>query len=70
MLWRGRDRQTRGYRALTAAFGFAAGALGLGLAAAITLVLLITTIPAQLDAEAERASIYALTLAHVPLMAH
>lgn len=68
VVWRGRDRQTRGYRSLTAGFGFAAGALGLGLAAVISLVLLITTIPAHLDAEVERASIYALTLAHVPLM--
>ncbi len=68
VVWRGRDRQTRGYRSLTAGLGFVAGALGLGLAAVISLVLLITTIPAHLDAEVERASIYALTLAHVPLM--
>ena len=67
LVWRGRDRQDG--RVLTAVFGFGAGALGLGLAAAIALVLLITTIPAQIDAETERASIYALTLAHVPLMA-
>jgi cobalt/nickel transport system permease protein len=46
-----------------------AGAGGLGLAALTSLILLITTIPAHLDAEAERATIYALTLAHVPLMA-
>ena len=69
VVWHGRDRQARGYRVLTAAFGFGAGALGLGLAVAIALVLIITTIPAQLDAEVERASIYALTLAHIPLMA-
>lgn len=61
--------ESRGGRALTAALGFGAGALGLGLAAAIALVLLITTIPANLDAETERASIYALTMAHVPMMA-
>lgn len=67
LLWRGRDRQDG--RLLTAVFGFGAGALGLGLAAVTALVLLITTIPAQIDAETERASIYALTLAHVPLMA-
>lgn len=68
VVWRGRDRQTPGYQALSAGLGFGAGALGLGLAAVIALVLLITTIPAQLDAEMERASIYALTLGHVPLM--
>ena len=52
----------------TGLFGFLAGAGGLGLAALIAFTLLITTIPAHLDVEAERASIYALTLAHVPLM--
>jgi cobalt/nickel transport system permease protein len=55
-------------RVWTGVFGFLAGSGGLGLAALIALVLLITTLPAHLDAEAEQASIYALTLAHVPLM--
>lgn len=55
-------------RVWTGLFGFLAGAGGLGLAALISFTLLITTIPAHLDVEAERASIYALTLAHVPLM--
>ena len=55
-------------RVWTAVFGFVAGAVGLGIAALIAMVLLITTIPAHLDVEAERASIYALTAAHVPLM--
>jgi cobalt/nickel transport system permease protein len=67
-LWRNRPRDTSGYRTLSMVFGFLGGALGVGLAAAIALVLLITTIPAQLDAESERAAIYALMLAHVPLM--
>lgn len=66
---RGRDPQSRSGRAVTAAFGFLAGALGLGLAAVIALALLVTTIPAEMNVEAERAAIYALTLAHVPLMA-
>jgi len=48
--------------------GFLAGAGGIGLAAVAAFVVLITTIPAHLDVETERASIYALTLAHVPLM--
>jgi len=55
-------------RVVTAIFGFIAGASGLGIAALISLVLLINTVPAVLDVEAERASIYALALAHIPLM--
>jgi cobalt/nickel transport system permease protein len=39
-----------------------------GLAATIALFLLITTIPAHLDVDSERTAIYALILAHVPLM--
>jgi cobalt/nickel transport system permease protein len=68
VVWRSRDRQGRPYRVLTGMFGFLAGATGLGLAAVMALVLLVTTVPAHLDAEVERASIYALILAHVPLM--
>jgi cobalt/nickel transport system permease protein len=49
-------------------FGFLAGAGGLGIAVVIFTVLLTTFIPAHLDAEAERASVYTLTLAHMPLM--
>ena len=50
-------------------FGFLAGAGGLGISALVSLILLTSTIPVHLDVEAERASVYALTLAHVPLMA-
>jgi cobalt/nickel transport system permease protein len=67
-VWRHRARDGRGYRNLTAVFSFLGGAAGVGLAATIALVLLITTIPAHLNAESERAAIYALILAHVPLM--
>ena len=56
-------------RAWTGLFGFLAGAGGLGISVLISLALLITTIPAHLDVETERASIYAMSLAHVPLMA-
>lgn len=52
----------------TALFGFLAGAGGIGLAAVAAFVILITSIPAHINVEAERASIYALTLAHIPLM--
>ncbi|MBC8446404.1 MAG: cobalt transporter CbiM [Chloroflexi bacterium] len=56
-------------RVWSGVFGFLAGAGGLGISALFSLALLITSIPAHLDVEAERASIYALSLAHVPLMA-
>jgi cobalt/nickel transport system permease protein len=49
-------------------FAFAGAAAGLGLAALLAYTLLIATIPANLDVDAERAAIYALTLAHLPLM--
>jgi len=49
-------------------FGFMAGAIGIGLAALIAFTLLISTMPGNIDVEAERASITALILAHVPLM--
>jgi len=56
-------------RTWTGVFGFLAGAGGLGISVLFSLALLVTTIPAHLHVEAERASIYALSLAHVPLMA-
>ena len=68
VLGRKGNRKGRPYQTLTGIFGFLAGAGGLGIAALIAVALLITAIPTHLDAEAERASIYALTLAHVPLM--
>ncbi len=49
--------------------GFLAGAGGLCISIIIFLALLLSTIPAHLDAGAERMGIYALSLAHVPLMA-
>lgn len=52
----------------TVVFSFLAGASGLGLAALIFFVLVITTIPANIDVVTEQKSIYALMLAYVPLM--
>jgi cobalt/nickel transport system permease protein len=56
-------------RTWSGVFGFVGGALGLGLAALIAFSLLILTLPGTLDAAAERASITALIIAHIPLMA-
>jgi len=56
-------------RALSGICGFLAGAGGLGLSVLIFLSILVPTIPVYLDVEAERAGIYALALAHVPLVA-
>ncbi|HAG07087.1 MAG: Cobalamin (Vitamin B12) biosynthesis CbiM protein [Clostridia bacterium 62_21] len=58
----------KGSRVGTGLCAFLAGALGIGLAAAAAMTILITTMPAGIGTEAERTSIYALTLAHVPLM--
>jgi cobalt/nickel transport system permease protein len=55
-------------RLWTGIFGFLGGALGLGMAAFFSFAILITTIPSNIDAVAERASITTLTLAHVPLI--
>jgi cobalt/nickel transport system permease protein len=51
----------------TSFFAFISGALGLGLAALIAMTILVATIPAHLDVDAERDAIYSLTLAHGPL---
>ena len=59
----------RPYRMWSTVLGFLAGAGGLCISIIISLVILLSTIPAHLDTEAEWASIYALSLAHVPLMA-
>lgn len=66
----GRDRGSaeEPSRLWTGVFGFLAGAIGLGLATVMAMTLLVTTVPSYLDVEAERASIVAMTLAHVPLM--
>ena len=67
-VFRLRNLVGRGSRVSTGIFAFLAGAGGLGIAALASLLLLVTTIPAHLNPELERASIYALTLAHGPLV--
>jgi cobalt/nickel transport system permease protein len=55
-------------RVSTALFAFLGGSLGLGIAALIFLTLIITTIPANIDAGTERGAVMILTLGHIPLM--
>ena len=55
-------------RAVAGLFAFLGGGFGLGLAALLAFTILVTTIPAYLDVETERASISALMVAHIPLM--
>ncbi len=54
--------------ARTAIFAFLGGALGLGIAALVFLLLVILNVPADVDATTERGAILALSAAHVPLM--
>lgn len=49
-------------------FSFLAGAFGLGLAILIFLGLIVTTIPAEMNAVTEQAALYGLAIAHIPLM--
>ena len=55
-------------RVWTGVLGFLSGAGGVGISAVIALLLLVNSVSTGLDAELERASIYTLTLAHLPVM--
>ena len=48
-------------------FAFLGGALGLALTALIFMGIVITTVPADFDASAERTAIFTLMLTHLPL---
>lgn len=50
------------------AFGFLSGAGAVAMSVAMFVVILLTNLPADLDVEIERAAIYTLALAHVPLI--
>lgn len=52
----------------TGIFAFAGGAIGLGMAAVIFLTIVITAIPADMDAQTEQTAIVSLAIAHIPLM--
>jgi len=53
----------------TAVFGFLAGAVAIAISVVMFVVILITNIPADLDIATERAAIYTLAIAHIPIMA-
>lgn len=50
-------------------FAFFAGAVGLGLAVVLFALIAILALPANLDSATEQAAIYAIAIAHIPLMA-
>ncbi|NJK47808.1 cobalt transporter CbiM [Candidatus Gracilibacteria bacterium] len=60
---RSRDR-----RWSTGLFAFLAGSIGLGLAVLFFFGIVIGTIPAGLDVNTERAAVFGLMLAHIPLI--
>lgn len=53
----------------TAIFGFLAGAVAIVLSVVMFVVILISFLPADLDIATERAAIYTLAIAHLPIMA-
>ncbi|HEX74022.1 MAG TPA: cobalt transporter CbiM [Dehalococcoidia bacterium] len=53
----------------TGVFGFLSGAIALAISVAMFLVILLTNIPADLDVGTERAAIYTLAIAYLPLIA-
>ena len=53
----------------TAVFGFLAGAVAIGMSVVMFVVIALTFLPADLDVGAERVAIYALAIAHLPIIA-
>jgi len=52
----------------TGVFGFLAGFVALGLSVAMFVVILLTSLPVDINAAVEQAAIFALAIAHLPLM--
>lgn len=63
-----RHKVGKNNRVWTGVFAFLAGAGGLGVSVVIFFFLIVTNIPANIDAAVERNVIYGLVLAHIPLM--
>jgi cobalt/nickel transport system permease protein len=61
----GKESGSRVYRNL---YGFFAGAVGVGFAAALFFTLTILNLPSGLDQSIENKAIYGLIMAHIPLM--
>ena len=55
-------------RVVTGVFGFLAGFGGIGVSVIMFVVILLTNIPADFDVATERAAIYTVALAYLPLM--
>jgi cobalt/nickel transport system permease protein len=55
-------------RRATGAFGFSAGIVAIGVSVAMFVVILINNIPAELNVVSERTAIFALAIAHVPVI--
>jgi len=53
----------------TGVFGFLSGAIAVAISVAMFVVILLTNMPAELDVGTERAAIYTLAIAHIPLIA-
>jgi cobalt/nickel transport system permease protein len=49
-------------------FGFLAGFVAIGLSVAMFVAILLTSLPAELNAAVEQTAIFALAIAHLPLM--
>ena len=67
-IFRLRNKIRKDNRLMTGVFGFLAGFVGIAVSVILFVVILLNLIPADLDVGTERAAIYALALAHVPLM--
>ena len=68
-IFRLRKPSNRESRTKTAVFGFLSGAAALGISVALFVVILMTSMPADIDVATERAAIYTLAIAHLPLIA-
>ena len=68
MIFRWQAHQPHPTPARTALFGFAAGAIATAISAFLFILFLYNTIPAHLDATAERSAIITLGLLHTPVV--
>jgi cobalt/nickel transport system permease protein len=61
--WRNGDSQRK-----TGAFGFLSGVVATGISVAMFVIILLTNLPAEINVVSERAAIYALAIAHIPVI--